>query len=171
MKRPGPWATRRTEGAVRPRWAEPRRETAMRTLGLMVVLGGMLIAPFGSVLSSADPQQGTCITDDEKVEALLVWAVALGTDTSQQYADERALWQVPATPVSEIELVSDARTCDEVRRGYNKGIGDAPGTQRDLYAVRVGSRYIAFDPTVKAGEFVVCIVLDQAFKFVDSIAS
>lgn len=142
----------------------------MKTLMIVATIGSLLIVSPGLAPATAT-DQAACLTGDETAEAFLDWAVALGTDTSQQYVDERTLWQVPSTSASEIELVTGGQTCDKVRRGYNNGVGDSPGVQRDIYAVRVGSRYIAYDPTVKAGEFVVHIVLDQAFKFVGSLAS
>lgn len=155
-----------------------RRKVADQDMGvrnmrpaIMMVLAASLVFALQGSASSREMVQAACLSGDEEAVAFLDWAVALGTDPSQRYEDQRSQWKVPLTTPSEIEAVTGGQTCDKVRRGYNKGIGDSPGTQRDIYAVRVGSRYIAYDPTVKAGEFVVHIVLNQSFKFVASLAS
>jgi hypothetical protein len=86
--------------------------------------------------------------------------VASGADSLAMVT--RTALQIPAASADQVSIVMDERICKKVAAAYFAALGKAV-TGRSLYVIRVGSGYVAVDPTELVGVWSVAMTLDRHF--------
>jgi hypothetical protein len=90
--------------------------------------------------------QAQCRTDSTS-EAVVSWAKYIATSTDAEAVESRSSLSIPAVAASQVALVSDSKTCQKVVNAFATAAG-VPATGRSLYIVKIGTRYVAKDPTL-----------------------
>ena len=78
---------------------------------------------------------------------------------SNKILASRAVTRVPTT---EIAIVTDTITCRRAADAYSAAI-QIPSSNRTVYTVRAGIRYVVIDPSYKLGEWKLAITFDSSF--------
>lgn len=138
----------------------------MKTRHIVALAAVILFAVPG--LASA--QEAGCRPTDETAEGLREYALQLATEQSTEMDSTRQRYGLVVVPESEVEIVSDPRICASAARKFKHGLGEHGKSDRQVYIVRIGERYIVSDPTAKAGEFDVHMVFDKHFKLLASFS-
>lgn len=140
----------------------------MKIPTIIIALAAMVLAsPSRGVL---DAQEAGCRPTDEHVQGLREYALQLATEQSADMDSLRTRYGIVRVDASQVEIVSDARTCASAARKFKHELGEHGKSDRQVYVVRVGERYIVSDPTAKAGEFEVHMVFDKHFKLLATFA-
>ncbi len=136
------------------------------TLRLVAALAAAMLV----IGSHASAQDAGCRPTDANAEGLRQFAVRLATDPSARMEAKRQRYSLVPVAATEVQIVTDPQTCATAARKFKHGLGESGKSDRQVYVVRVGDRYIVYDPTAKAGEFEVHMVFDKHFKLLASFA-
>ena len=124
------------------------------------------------VFAATSGAQGAgCRPTDEHAHALREYAVLLATEQSPQMDRTRHQYGIVVVPASEVKLVTDTQTCGAAARKYKHVLRKKGKSDHLVYVVRVGERYIVYDPDEKVGEFTVHMVFDKHFVLLASFAA
>jgi rhamnose utilization protein RhaD (predicted bifunctional aldolase and dehydrogenase) len=107
-----------------------------------------------------------CLPPDDESASLLTYAETLAVSTDPEVVATRTAYDIPAVPVSEVELITDTQTCKQAAREYKNEVG-ASGKAAPVHVVRIGTRYIVVDPDERGtaeSEFVLHVVFDSQFN-------
>lgn len=90
--------------------------------------------------------------------------IVAGTDSIS--AVSRTTFNLPQVPARSVTAVSTTSVCQRAALAYGRNLSPPDTTtSRQMYVVKIGTtRYVVADPTVKAGEFMIQMVFDTAFK-------
>lgn len=125
----------------------------------VVVLGVLSLTAWST---GRDAEPG-CLPPDDLAASMMTYAVQLATDTDPEIVATRDAYGILPVPESEVELISHTQTCNKAGREYKKAVG-LQGPAPDVHVIRIGTRYLVFDPATKGGEFVVHVVFDDQFN-------
>ncbi len=139
----------------------------MKSRTLVALAALILVAPTHGVIAA---QEAGCRPTDEHVEGLKEYALQLATEQGADMDTLRARYGIARVDAAQVEIVSDAKTCAAAARKFKHELGERGRSDRQVYVVRVGDRYIVSDPTATAGEFEVHMVFDRHFKLLASFA-
>jgi hypothetical protein len=114
------------------------------------------------VVVTGKPQAQTCRPSDKGAQATLAWARAIATGTDSASQETRSTLKIPATTVSKVVLVTDAYTCAQAVQSLAAVIG-ASASNRAVYLVKVGTRYVVKDPSVQINGSWLSMVMDSKF--------
>lgn len=131
---------------------------------MMFAAMALLLAP------PAGAQDAGCRPTDEAAQGLREYAILLATEQSQEMIETRRVYGLVAVPESEVLIVTDRKTCAAAARKYQHALGDRGRSDRRVYVVQIGERYIVYDPDERAGEFTVHMVFDKHFKLLATFA-
>lgn len=93
------------------------------------------------------------------------------TGTSIKAAEDRAIWNLPAVPASEIYFVTDSIPCSLAAKAHEAAVKGDTLDPYPVHLLRIGStRYIALNWTMIAGWFHYA-VLDSNFTLLSSVGS
>jgi len=129
-----------------------------RTLMPGLWLALVAVCLFGS---NAAAQQ--CLPEDDELESLYGFSLELATSTSQEYADQRAWFDIPMTEAENVARVFDNAVCKEASKKYKQQF-QLTGPAPDVYVVQIDTRYIVLEPNTRRGEFQLYLVLDLDFN-------
>ena len=116
-----------------------------------------------------------CHPQDAAGARLVRWVSQVVTKTDDAAIQQRALMKLSPVPAGDVSYVTDPTVCANVMEPYNAhsemreaatGAPVAPSGQ--LYVVRVGRDYVAWDPAKTAGEFGLCVTLDNGYHVLAS---
>lgn len=130
-------------------------------MNLLPTIAALLLAVPG-----VTAQSHGCLPVDDQALDLREWAETLVGDSA--LAEERVLWQVAIVPPAEVQIVQDPEVCSLAANVYGAGLQEDP---RDVYVVRVGTRYIVWDPQERVGEFGTHIVFDLDWNLLVAVAT
>lgn len=130
------------------------------------ILVGLTILVAAVSFSACRPavalQQGRCHVQDEWSARLLTHATEVATATDAQNVAYRADRQLLAVPASSVSYVTDEAICTTIATIIDNALPPAErNPARAVYVVRIGTRYLAEDPTVEMGEFTLSLTLDE----------
>ena len=94
--------------------------------------------------------QAQCRTDSTSA-AVVSWAQYVATSADSEAVASRSSLSIPAVPANQVTLVTDSKTCQKVVNAFASAAG-VTATGRSLYIVKVGTIYVAKDPTLKLGD-------------------
>ena len=139
----------------------------MTTRILLLIVAGLLTLPLTPIVAKAQ-----CLPADDASSGLLTYAQKLATDTDEQSVKTRSVWGISPVPLSEVELITDSKTCKEAAREYKNATGTS-GKARAVHIVRIGTVYVVVDPENRGAadsEFVLHVVFDEQFNIVARFA-
>jgi hypothetical protein len=130
----------------------------MPTLVPILLVAGCILAG-----SSVQAQSYSCVAAKAPaVLALQDYALRLsGGDP-----EVAGKYNMPRVASSDVEVVTDGRTCRRAARAYHTAVrGPAvPQISRRVVVIKVGStRYLVLDPAEHEGEFEVTVIFDSKF--------
>jgi hypothetical protein len=133
-----------------------------------------IAAIFAVVLvSGAPPAMQTasaCRPPEGQALSLLHYGVDLGTAQGAEWDAKRARYGLVAVDTGEVRLITDEPTCRKAASAVALHLGESRKTDRRVWVVGIGPRYMVTDPTVRAGEFQVTMFFDRDWKFLASLA-
>jgi hypothetical protein len=89
-------------------------------------------------------------------------------------AQQRALCQLPVASSSNVQVVTQTKTCKDAAQAYHTAVrgASAPPISRQVVVIKVGStRYVVFDPQEKEGEYETTVIFDTSFQQLASFNS
>jgi hypothetical protein len=125
-------------------------------------VAGLLVTVLLAFASGAEAQN-VCLPADELGLGKLnhIQRVAEGSDSVS--IATRSAFQLPAAKASQVSLVIDERICKKVAASYYAALGKS-STGRALYVIKIGSSFVASDPTEVAGEWSIAMTLDRHYN-------
>ena len=100
---------------------------------------------------------------------MVAWLTDIVTGTDSASIQQRIHMKLPQVSASQITYVTDKNVCNKIVSPYNassvittNGVAVPPSGQ--LYVVKVGNVYVAYDPAKRVGEFDLNVTLDSKFK-------
>jgi hypothetical protein len=134
---------------------------------MSAVLAAVILVAVSGVSAAQEPG---CRATDENAEGFRDYAVQLATEQSPEMIQTRQTYGIVAVPETEVQIVTDRQTCAAAARKYKHALGEHGKSDRLVYVVRIGERYVVYDPDEKAGEFTVHMVFDKHFKLLATFA-
>jgi hypothetical protein len=129
----------------------------MKRIAKLGFVLALLTGPVGCV---AHAQTTKCRPADGVSQMLILHLQDMMTTTDPDVISARDnAFRVPVVSVSQITLVTDARTCDKAATAY----GPPPGSTVTpaVYVVKLGSKgYAVLDPNQRAGQFQMVKIFD-----------
>ena len=127
---------------------------AFRTLIIVVALGTPAIL-------RAQNRPAACYPQDSVATRFLAWGKLLGSGTDSSVIQARRLLQVPVVPASGVVTVTDTLVCGKLAGAYSTAVS-AQVTQ--VYAIKIGQVFAAFDPAVNGGEWNIVVTFDSKYR-------
>ncbi len=115
--------------------------------------------------SALEGQDSLCAPMDDGARGFLVYANLLARDSAAEMVASRETYGIQPVPESEIEIVSDEVTCTRASELLHAKLNYS-GMLRPVRVVRIGTRYIIYDPAYdnSLSEFTPHIVCDDDFR-------
>lgn len=134
---------------------------------LKTTLPLLALACFGPL--TAQGQQSHCRPADGESEALVAYARMLAAPENDKLAATAEAYGIPATPVTDVEHLTDENLCRRAARSFAQELGEHGPFERRVHLVRIGTerkniRYLVTDPDHRMGEYEVVVVFDQRFQ-------
>lgn len=89
---------------------------------------------------------------------------SLATRTDSMAQATRAALSIPEVPAEEVAAVTADSVCAMAAGALTALLGPPAGGSRDVHVVRVGTVYVVWDPTARAGHFSEEVVFDRTFQ-------
>lgn len=133
----------------------------------LAALGAVLL--LGSLLTPRTGLTQDCLPADDVVGATHNYAVELATTSDPEMIIDRDSYGILPVPESEVEVVTHTNTCRKAGREYKKELG-LSGKAPSVHVVRIGTRYLVFDPDTATAdsEFISYVIFDDQFSKVGS---
>lgn len=93
------------------------------------------------------------------ISAELISLMSRSDDLANKILASRGVLRVPTT---QIAVVSDTTLCRRAANAYSS-VEQLPATNRLVYTIRAGIRYLVLDPSVTAGEWKRGVTFDSSF--------
>lgn len=135
---------------------------AALALGIVIASTSSYAAPSAFLALPVSNYEGSCLPPERiptMIQADLVRLMARTDSLSNKILISRGVVRVPTT---QILIVSDTTTCRRAADAYSAAI-DIPSSNRTVYAVRAGIRYVVIDPSYRLGEWKLAITFDSSF--------
>ena len=137
---------------------------------MTLLILAFLVLPLGGTPSAPPPP--VCKAADATSAHLIQYLTGIATGTDVPYTTMRDSLHVPAVAANQISLITQENTCKKAAATYDARIVSWGGTAktRQIYVVRVGSTYAAFDPTESTigSEWRPLILMTNQYVFISS---
>jgi hypothetical protein len=83
------------------------------------------------------------------------------------YAQRRQLYQLPTATRSNVQVVTQSKTCKDAAQAYHAAVrgASAPPISRQVVVIKVGStRYVVLDPKEQEGEYEITVIFNSSFQ-------
>jgi hypothetical protein len=126
----------------------------------------VFLGAFGSL--GAQGTRVYCRTGPTDATLTYVLAKARQTATDPDPVFQLArdsIWKINRLTAADVAPVTDEQVCQQVMAAYDADVpSDGVVRERSLVVIRLGSDYLAVDPTQKFGQWLTGIVLNSAFQ-------
>ena len=111
---------------------------------------------------SSNIEAQACRPADATSESMIGGLTNLMTDSYPQFTQVRDSLRLPLVSGSSIVLVTNDSICTQLAKVYGTAISEFGMTPSGkVYAVKVGSVYVVYDPAIHAGEYQVHMVITE----------
>jgi hypothetical protein len=138
----------------------------LRILAISVALvGATAFAPAATAHVAPTAFSTVCHAPDAYTAFQTDYIKTLVTSVDTLNVQIRNRVHLPAVPDTAVVVESDSSRCAQGLVAYNHEANLENGPATTLYLIRVGSTYVASNPSFPAGEYVAQFVFDSAFTY------